>query len=622
MESYHFKDLKPSPDKMFAYTDDIKDVPLILDNGSYTAKVGWTNQQDPAMIFKNLITKIRKDKMKKDMETQIGNDIVSVEAGRLNLRTQFDHGVVTHFEAQETLLDYSLTHLGVNTPDGLQHPMVISEPPANLNSSRAAMSELLFECYRVPSISYFVDALASLRYNQPDCRDALVISCGYHTTHVIPVLDGRMDAGNARRIGVGGFLMTSYLQRLLQLKNPSALAAITLSRAEELLHELVLFSGDYGSDLRLWADPAHQKEHTRPVQLPVTMATGSEQPRPSQPAAGEAKDKKLVAKARMHEMHMKKRQALISEDERRLARARQSGETDPEYLQELERRIEAGRTKLAELAERGQVTPVRLSPDALQARLEELEGRRRELLERRAERRRRRAEMARRRTAASQQRMRIISQLASQRPTKDDTFGARDEDWDVYKAINVDGGDSDSEADAEELTEVEGRLRQLAPDLAWCQPAAGGAQPHQIQLGTEPLQTAEILFQPSMLGLDQAGLAETIQFVLSKYPAESQQRLAGNVFVTGGVSNVPGLRQRLEHELRQMRPFQSSFAVSVASSPSLDAWRGARSLSAAGQLEYVSRQQYVECGADYLAEHMASNRYWPTPAEPAAGQPA
>lgn len=43
--------------------------------------------------------------------------------------------------------------------------------------------------------------------------------------------------------------------------------------------------------------------------------------------------------------------------------------------------------------------------------------------------------MAKRRTAASQERMRIISQLA-RREKKDDNFGMRDEDWDVYKAIN------------------------------------------------------------------------------------------------------------------------------------------------------------------------------------------
>jgi len=43
--------------------------------------------------------------------------------------------------------------------------------------------------------------------------------------------------------------------------------------------------------------------------------------------------------------------------------------------------------------------------------------------------------MAKRRTAAAQERMRIISQLAK-KEKRDDDFGMRDEDWDVYKVIN------------------------------------------------------------------------------------------------------------------------------------------------------------------------------------------
>lgn len=43
--------------------------------------------------------------------------------------------------------------------------------------------------------------------------------------------------------------------------------------------------------------------------------------------------------------------------------------------------------------------------------------------------------MAKRRTAAAQERMRIISQLA-RKDKRDDDFGMRDEDWDVYKVIN------------------------------------------------------------------------------------------------------------------------------------------------------------------------------------------
>ena len=77
--------------------------------------------------------------------------------------------------------------------------------------------------------------------------------------------------------------------------------------SQELLHELVRFSADYVSELSLWADPSHRQRHLRPVQLPVNAAPASEQP-----IAAEARDKKLIAKARMLEMHRRKRQALVS----------------------------------------------------------------------------------------------------------------------------------------------------------------------------------------------------------------------------------------------------------------------------------------------------------------------
>lgn len=60
---------------------------------------------------------------------------------------------------------------------------------------------------------------------------------------------------------------------------------------------------------------------------------------------------------------------------------------------------------------------------------------RQEILERRLAKRQRRQDMAKRRTAAAQERMRIISQLA-RKEKRDDDFGMRDEDWDVYKVIN------------------------------------------------------------------------------------------------------------------------------------------------------------------------------------------
>ncbi len=50
---------------------------------------------------------------------------------------------------------------------------------------------------------------------------------------------------NCKRVNVAGSQAANYLQRLLQLKYPGHLAAITLSRVEELLHEHSYVAVDY-----------------------------------------------------------------------------------------------------------------------------------------------------------------------------------------------------------------------------------------------------------------------------------------------------------------------------------------------------------------------------------------
>lgn len=76
----------------------------------------------------------------------------------------------------------------------------------------------------------------------------------------------------------------------------------------------------------------------------------------------------------------------------------------------------------------------------------------------------------------------------------------------------------------------------------------------------------------------------------------------------------PGMKVRIEKELLEMRPFQSSFQVQLASNPVLDAWYGARDW-ALDHLEdnnvWVTRKEYEEKGGEYLKEHCASNSYVP-----------
>ncbi|KAJ7377829.1 Actin- protein 5, partial [Desmophyllum pertusum] len=241
-----------------------------------------------------------------------------------------------------------------------------------------------------------------------------------------------------------------------------------------------------------------------------------------------------------------------------------------------------------------------------------LHRRRKEILDARQQRVQRREELASRRSHASLERMRILSQLAydpnvrddgttrsSHKKPKEDTFGQNDEDWMVYRSINKDAGDSDSEKEQEELNELENLLKKHDPDFSkrfWRVP--------------------EIVHQPSMLGIEQAGIAETIDFILNHFSTDLQTSLVQNVFLTGGNTKFPNFQERLERELLAIRPFQSTFRVFKAANPVLDAWNGARkwarSLNSL-QIVSVTREEYNETGGEYLKEHFASNRYVPTP---------
>lgn len=118
-------------------------IPLFSFLGSYQCRVGWACNKEPSLTFRNLIAKPRKERNKKDEAgtanqppIQIGNELVNIEALRFQLKTQFDRNVVTHYQIQEQIFDYTFKHLGITT-SGVAHPVVITECFANPNSCRA-----------------------------------------------------------------------------------------------------------------------------------------------------------------------------------------------------------------------------------------------------------------------------------------------------------------------------------------------------------------------------------------------------------------------------------------------------------------------------------------------------
>ncbi|KAG4127939.1 hypothetical protein ERO13_D10G233000v2 [Gossypium hirsutum] len=226
--------------------------------------------------------------------------------------------------------------------------------------------------------------------------------------------------------------------------------------------------------------------------------------------------------------------------------------------------------------------------------------------------------------AAQRERMRLLTTAAFDRGKGEDTFGAKDEDWQLYKLMGKDNDDDDDGADEDEaeLARVSSRLQEIdstfVPKL---EPTASQPTitevPHvrpltkedfQIVLGVERFRCPEILFHPNLVGIDQVGLDEMTGVSIRRLPSKDkalENRLTSSVFMTGGCSLFPGINERLEAGIRMLRPCGSPIKVARALDPVLDAWRGASLYAANSRFhqQTFSRADYYEKGEDWLRRY-------------------
>lgn len=643
-EIHELKDHRTVPLPYLSYDSHRgRQTPIVIDNGGQEVRAGWAGDREPSLAFRSVLAKTRRDKTK-ESELLVGSDITNIEAVRHALRSPFDKNVVTHLEAAEHLLDHTFSHLCIDTLEAVEHPVFVTEAPGQPNMSRHLYNQLLFELYSVPGVGYGVDSLLSLGHNLPGVEDALLVSLGHQTVHIIPVLAGQPILDKARRLNIGGAHMIHHLQKSLQLKYQNHVNTINLSRAEEMFINHTKVVTTFFDELRLWGKSDHYDSNVAKVQLPFTVQV---RPPPADPEVLKAKRQELAK--RLVDLNARKRSERLLVDEAALrqmlivkeyhdqgnnskfSRGLAKLNLSLSDISQLEQHIEKLTSKIEKAREAKArhdqgIKEEKEEPEVKKRREDMSDKERNEfddwitevrkqlnaIRDKKQARLHRRQQMAKRRTAASQERMRIISQLAKN-TKKDDTFGMNDDDWDVYKQISVDGGDSDSEEENLRSAEFEAILKEHDPQ----DDEVGRENPewHQIHLAAETIRTPEILFQPSILGHDQAGLGELIEFVLGKFSPDVSDRLANNVFVTGGLAKLRGLKERLEAELKMMRPFQSTFKVTIADDPVLDSWRGASQAAASDPDSelFLSRKVFFECGEGYLKEHFYSNKYFPTP---------
>jgi len=123
-----------------------------------------------------------------------------------------------------------------------------------------------------------------------------------------------------------------------------------------------------------------------------------------------------------------------------------------------------------------------------------------------------------------------------------------------------------------------------------------------ITVADQRFRCPEALFQPSMLGKEMVGIDQTTYNSILKCDVDVRKDLYANTVLSGGTTMYPGIKERMEKELKALAP--SSMTIKVIAPPErkVSVWIGGSILSslATFQTMWISKQEYDEAGSSIV----------------------
>lgn len=114
-----------------------------------------------------------------------------------------------------------------------------------------------------------------------------------------------------------------------------------------------------------------------------------------------------------------------------------------------------------------------------------------------------------------------------------------------------------------------------------------------LTVGAERFRCAEVLFQPSLIGLENPGIHETTYNSIMKCDVDIRKDLYSNIVLSGGSTMFPGIADRMSKEIAALAP--SSMKVKVVAPPErkYSVWIGGSILTSLSTFQQVSFRRQV-----------------------------
>lgn len=109
-----------------------------------------------------------------------------------------------------------------------------------------------------------------------------------------------------------------------------------------------------------------------------------------------------------------------------------------------------------------------------------------------------------------------------------------------------------------------------------------------ITIGAERFRCPEVLYQPSLIGMEAAGIHETTYNSIMKCDVDIRKDLYGNIVLSGGSTMFPGIADRMSKEITALAP--SSMKIKVVAPPErkYSVWIGGSILASLSTFQQVT----------------------------------
>ena len=108
----------------------------------------------------------------------------------------------------------------------------------------------------------------------------------------------------------------------------------------------------------------------------------------------------------------------------------------------------------------------------------------------------------------------------------------------------------------------------------------------------------ESLFQPSFLGMESAGIHETVYNSIMKDDVDIRQDLYQNIILSGGTTMFPGIADRMQREIAALAPTTMKIKIIAPPERKYSVWIGGSILASLSTFQqmWISKAEYDESG--------------------------